>query len=530
MGLESAAGWESNRTAELAERYMQESEMAAAKKGPETALLEESGELVPPGMVPPPGKGYDVPLPPAPGPGPTPPFPILTEEVAYPPSPLANGGGTNARSGGTDRNGSSLGPVVSRALQQALGWKIKSGDAAGFTGALTQSFSLKVVEGAVVSSWTPRSYVVQSDLSGGVSGAQASIFTMAKTLVDQMKPLIDGLYPLDPAADTETVAALKDLVQSQISNLGDEFGFLSGPRVMRVHQYFQMLFGIRLSLIHSPLAGQPSPVLKVHYQKLPTGSPLRKYFNNSSSARTWSANNPENYWTNPDTTLGSLGDLRDELGLFETVVPAGEAFVNTVSDEQNVTNFRIIVDYANSLLNAWQTSIHYFANPTSPFLGTQLVVISRQLGVITETVDEVRFVFDSVFVGPAQRQTVQLLFHKLQGAILTPPVALPPHVTSLPPIYLEDLLLWMQNFVSGEAQDAIQNGGKLGLGEDFVVMTGQIYTQAVGLYLLSLSNKAPIAAMATNRVQQSLYKLATQLGDFCTMAAAIGTPYIPARQ
>ncbi|MGB6310414.1 MAG: hypothetical protein WBF89_21755 [Steroidobacteraceae bacterium] len=500
--------------------------MAAAKKGPETALLEESGELVPPGMVPP-GKGYTVPLPTAPSAGPTPPFPILTEEVAYPPSPLASGGGTNARSGGTDRNGSSLGPVVSRALQQALGWKIKSGDAAGFTGALAQSFSLKVVEGAVVSSWTPRSYVVQSDLSGGVSGAQASIFTMAKTLVDQMQPLIDGLYALDPAADTETVAALKDLVRSQISNLGDEFGFLSGPRVMRVHQYFQMLFGIRLSLNHSPPAGQPSPELKITKQNPPPKSPLAKYFDQPTGARHWP---PLNYWTNPDTVLGSLGDLRDELGLFETVVPSGEAFVNTVSDEQNVTNFRIIVDYANSLLNAWQTSIQYFANPTSPFLGTQLVVISRQLGVISETVDEVRFVFDSVFVGPAQRQTVQLLFHNLGPATLPAAVPLAPHVKSLPPIYLEDLLLWMQNFVGGEAQDAIQNGGKLGVGEDFVVMTGQIYTQAVGLYLLSLSSIAPIAAMATNRVQQSLYKLATQLGDFCTMAAAIGTPYIPARQ
>jgi len=494
----------------------------------EQKQLEESGDLVPPGLLPPGSdRRYVVPPPHAPSPGPVPPFPILTEEMGYAPSPLANGGGANPRSGGTAGTGSSLGPVVSRALQQVLGWKINPGDAAGFTGALNQSFSLKLVEGAVVSSWTPRSYVVQSDLAGGVSGAQASIYTMAKTLVDQMQPLVDGLYALDPAADAETVAALKDLVKSQLSNLGEEFGFVSGPRVMRVHQYLQMLFGIKIGLDHSPPAGQPSPMLKIHQQPLPSGSALKHYYNGApGSPRHWP---PTSYWTNPDTILGSLGDLRDELGLFETVVPAGEAFVNTVADEQNVTNFRIIVDYANSLLNSWQTSIHYFANPSSPFLGTQLVVISRQLGVISETVDEVRFVFDSVFIGPAQRQTVQLLFHTLPPLSGGVPDGAPHSVRHLPPIYLEDLLLWMQNFVGGEAQDIIQNGGKLGLGEDFVIMTGQIYTQAVGLYLLS-KHHPPVAAMGTNRVQQSLYKLATQLGDFCTMAASVGVPYIPARQ
>ena len=66
-----------------------------------------------------------------------------------------------------------LGPVVNKAIQDVLGWKIKSGDATGFVGALNQSFQLKTVEGAVVSTWIPRSYVVQSDLSGGITGAQA---------------------------------------------------------------------------------------------------------------------------------------------------------------------------------------------------------------------------------------------------------------------------------------------------------------------------------------------------------------------
>src|SRR5438270_13370070 len=87
-------------------------------------------------------------------------YPILTEELGYPPSPVGGGGGA-ARTGGGARNGS-LGLIVNKAIQDVLGWKIKSGDATGFIGALNQSFQLKTIEGAVVSTWNPRSYVVQS--------------------------------------------------------------------------------------------------------------------------------------------------------------------------------------------------------------------------------------------------------------------------------------------------------------------------------------------------------------------------------
>jgi hypothetical protein len=113
--------------------------------------------------------GAPLPNPPSPPGGPTPPYPILTEELGYPPSPAA-GGGATAR-GGVGRNGA-LGPIVNKAIQDVLGWKIKPGDATGFVGALIQSFQLKTVEGAVVSTWNPRSYVVQSDLNGGISGAR----------------------------------------------------------------------------------------------------------------------------------------------------------------------------------------------------------------------------------------------------------------------------------------------------------------------------------------------------------------------
>ena len=458
--------------------------------------------------APPWGAGHNLPpINPPGGGGPTPSYPILTEEIGYPPSPLSSTGGAAGR-GGSIGGRASLGPIVTKALQDVLGWKINSSDAKGFLGALNQSFQLKTIEGAVVSTWTPRSYAVQTDLNGGVTGAQASIYTMGKTLLDQILPLLDGLYPLAPTSDSLDVAAIKQLAVSQLTNLVTEIGYLGGPRVMRVHQYFQMLFGVHLKIKQGP------PIsLGIDKRKPPPQSAL-------ASLNPWPPVADHQYWTDPDLVLGSLGDLRDQLGLAETI---GTSYINTVSDEQNVTNFRIIVDYANSLLNAWRNSIQFFAGTSTQFLGTQLVIISRQLGVITETVNEVRFVLDSVFIGPAQRETMQIVFQGLTA----PPPASAAKVDALPPICLEDLLLWIENFVGGEAQETITNGGKFGLGEDFIQMIDQLCTQAYGLYLYAQSQ--PGTAINTGRVQQSLQKLAAQLWDLYTFAAPVSVAYLPAQ-
>jgi hypothetical protein len=494
---------------DTAEWISEEDMMASGSRQRNLTRRSEHPELPP---LEPPGSGG----------GPTPEYPILTEELGVPPSLTnggGNGGGTSWGSNGAAAGGS-LGPTVNKALQQVLGWKIKSDDAPGFLGALTQSFQLKIVEGAVVSKWTPRSYVVQTDLSGGVTGAQASIYTMAKTLSDQLLPLIDGLYALDPASDSEDVDALKQLVRSQVTNLTNEFGYLGGPRVMRVQQYFQMLFGIHLKL--TPQSGSVPASVKVAPKWPRPGSPLLEAFQDEGAPEGLFSGTDEDmvwpkdcYWTSPDTVLGSLGDLRDELGVSEIVKPT---YVNTVTDEQNVTNFRIVVDYANSLLNGWINSVQFFAGRASQFLGTQLVIISRQLGVVSETVDELRFVFDSVFIGQAQRETLQLDFPKIDKA----------GIRDLAPIYLEDMLQWMQDFVGAEAQSVIQTGGKLGLGEDFIAMIRQLYHQAYGLYEVSRTSKKE--AIGTARAQRSIHKLAAQLGDLYHMAKPVSVNYIAPRQ
>ena len=140
-------------------------------------------------------------------------YPILTEEVGYPPSPLSR---PSTGSQGPGGGGQGLGQVAASAISNVLGWKTNPTDPRGFIGALTQAFTLTEVEGHIESSWNQRTYTVQTDLAGGITGAQASLYTRAKDAQDQCLPLLDGLYPLNPDADPEYVKSMREMAKSQI--------------------------------------------------------------------------------------------------------------------------------------------------------------------------------------------------------------------------------------------------------------------------------------------------------------------------
>ena len=90
------------------------------------------------------------------------------------------------------------------------------------------------VEGHVESTWSPRTYAVQTDLGGGITGAQASLYTRAKDALDQSLALLDGLYPLDPEADPEYVKALREMARSQMTEIVKEFGAVGLPSTLRI--------------------------------------------------------------------------------------------------------------------------------------------------------------------------------------------------------------------------------------------------------------------------------------------------------
>jgi hypothetical protein len=110
-------------------------------------------------------------------------FSVLTEELGYAPSPLArpsSGAGVMAPAAG-----GALGQIAAKAVSDVLGWQAKP-DPKGFLGALNASFSLKEVDGHTEAIWTPRTYAIQTDLSG-ITGAQASVYQRAGDALDKRR-------------------------------------------------------------------------------------------------------------------------------------------------------------------------------------------------------------------------------------------------------------------------------------------------------------------------------------------------------
>jgi hypothetical protein len=229
-----------------------------------------------------------------------------------------------------------------------------SNDVKGFLGALAQSFALAQSEGRVEATWTPRSYAEALDLSGGITGAQASLYTRARVALNQSLPLLDDLHSLNPDADAEDAAAIRAVLKDRFTELVDELGMIGGPRIARVNHYFGLL------LVKFSDAAGPD---------------------------------------DPDRIAGILGKLRDLLWLNS----AHRDAVSSIDDEQNVTNFRIVADYLTSLAQSWLDYVGFF--------GSMVVQVSRQLSVVAESGSQVRFTLDSVFVGPAERQTMSLLLN-----------------------------------------------------------------------------------------------------------------------
>ena len=293
--------------------------------------------------------------------------------------------GTSTSRTPTTATQSPLAQTVENALREVLAWRPRAGDAKGFTAALNQVFSSNEVDGQTTFTWTPRSYAVQADM-GAVTGAQASIFSRAKAALDQSVPLLEGLFPLRADNDEEDVDAIRSVVISKFTELVNELSMVGGPRLPRVKDYFVSLLG-------------------------------------------------ERDVSDPELVTGLFGQMRDEFGLQRELV-------NTISEEQNLTNYLISVDHVISLHRSWQNLQHFFDHTgTDVFLGTQLVELSRQFAVVAESVQEFYFVLDSVFLGAAERQTVRL------RSGLT----------------IDELFSWVERFSLEEAPSLIRDGGKDGV-------------------------------------------------------------------
>jgi hypothetical protein len=375
-------------------------------------------------------------------------FAILTEEIGSgrAPRPAAPG---SPVSPGT----SQLGQIVDGALREVLGWRPRATDAQGFVAALNQSFSVKEVEGHVEWKWTPRSYAVAAEL-GSVTGAQASIYSRAKAMLDQSLPLLDGLHPLDAAFDKEDVEAIRAIVKSSLTELVAELGREGGPRVARVDELFVQLFA-----------------------------------------------------TEDVDDLDDTEDLDGQFGLLRIRFGLDRKFVNTIDEEQNLTNYLIVADNAISLRFSWDQQRKFFElDAPDVFLGTQTVLLSRALAVVAESVEETYFVMDSVFLGSAERQVLELHFNDQE----------------LSDIFLGDLLSWVELFATDEGPRLIRDGGKDGVVEAFSKTADKLSRLVEATKRLSAEGgeRLPVS-FRTARVTRALDELAGQLANVSDLAGQI---------
>ncbi len=389
-------------------------------------------------------------------------YPVLTEQVDF-----SQSGGIPTTGGGfqSPQGAASLGLVASNALSDVLGWKVNSTDARGFVGALTQSFTLTEVEGHTEATYTPRSYTVQTDLSQGITGAQASLYTRAKDALDKCLPLLDGLYSLDPDSEMEDADALRGLARSQMTEIVKELGQVGGPSILRVDTYFHILLGVPLNAVITDV---------------PTDA--------------------------DDLGSGTLKDLREVFGIgFD-----GNPFSNTVTDEEDITNFRTIVDYMTSLFQTWINNRRFFdlSSTSEAFFGTQLVLISRQLSVIVETVNEVRFAMNSVFIGPSERQTLLLKFNDFQ------------------PMFVEDILVEIDQFASDEGPRLVQDGGRLAVHNNVLPVVRSLSALVKEARKPTNIRDLP-DGFRTARVQNTLGDLHDQLQELVRLAKPVGRKLPP---
>ena len=385
-------------------------------------------------------------------------YPVLTEEIQFPAKSRPTSGGP----GSSQYGQSQYGQIVEGALRDVLGWRVRLDDPKGFTAALKQSFKPRTVDGHVEWQWTQRTYAIEADM-GAVTGAQAAIYSRATAALNQSLPLLEGLRSLLPAADKEDVEAMTAIVRSSFTELVSELGQEGGPRISRVDEYFTQLLGAE---------GGPSDAEHVG---------------------------------------GQLGSLRDNLGLLRRNV-------NTVDEEQNLTNFLILVDYVTSLKLTWVSQKAFFDREgTDVYLGTQVILLNRTLAVVQESLYEACLVLDSVFVGPAERQVLKL---KL--------------VTESDPggvdVFLGELFDWIEQFATREGPRLINEGGKIGLTQAF---TPTVERLAELIRAAADQARPPAASSAaatssqvrsgfqTVRAERALSELANKLEDTLELAKQV---------
>lgn len=400
-------------------------------------------------------------------------YPVLTQDMSWGPMAPSSSGG-----GGGGSSTSSLSQLAAKALSEVLGRRPRINDPKSFVAALTSSFTCKEVEGHTECIWTERAASGMTELGGSITGAQASIYLRAKEASDAALPLLDGLAALRVDADPQEYEALRSIVRTEFNEVVAEFGYEGGPRVQRVDDLLEALIGY---ISPTPITVPPAP-------PTPRGN-----FLVSLPQRLGRIGDPNNADLLAAWGGGEVGQLGDLFGFTRNLV-------NTLPEEQNLTNFLVFRDYVRGLYTAWGEFRASFLRGVENYLGTQLILLQRTLSVVAESVDETTFAMDSVFLGPAERQTVRIDF----------PLNVAPA-----PMYVDELLTWVRNYASAEGTRIVEDGGKIGVRS--IVPTLQLLQNLVQNSVGRIRHPAA----RHPRVRRTLVELASQLSEAARLAGTI---------
>lgn len=193
---------------------------------------------------------------------------------------------------------------------------------------------------------------------------------------------------------------------------------------------------------------------------------------------------------------GAAGRLR----LFGDRFALAPRHVNSVAEQQNLTSFLILVDYVYRLRRNWELQRQF-----GQALGGVPAEVMRSIVAVNLALQEIHFAMDSAFIGPAERQALELRF---AGA---------------PPLMLSDLLVWVDRFASEEGPRLIRDGGRDGVAN--FTASAQTLARLVRLAMMPSQDAGRLpAAYRTPRVQNALAELAAQLD---TARAAAGPAHQP---
>jgi hypothetical protein len=386
-------------------------------------------------------------------------YPAASTALA-PAQPISGGGGTAP---------ASLQRTVESALQSVLGRLPKAGDQKSFMAALKVSFTYKeTTTGRGQYEWTPRSYIGQTDLGGGVTGAQASLVTFARTALDNSLPLLDGLFPL-VSVDDEDVEAATSILRMTWTQFVEELSREGGPRIARANELIDsILDDTRTSIMGGTRGG--------HLTRL-------------------------------GVLLGIIDtDDNDNPRISQRTNRAIVTRRNVITPEEeaNLTNYIALRDFITAVNSSWET---YAQNSRGRDLGTGLVILSRLLSVISESVNEVYAAMDSVLIGDAERVATRI------------------DLGDRDDISMDELLSWISTFASEEAPLLVQDGGRWGV--EAILPTAallQELTAAVARLIDAEAQKATQTfskGMVHPRVKNALGDLLRYLTDMRQMTEEI---------